>query len=240
MSGFLDYGFVLAFARGRCAKWVLTSSKRGADRRRDGPSFDGMGNMNQPKSAKGVLAFSLILITAPCMLLSENRAIDVTHSTLRVRVFKTGLFSPFAHDHEIEAPISDGNADLSATPGVTVHVDARKLRVVDAGTSATDRAQIQKTMEGPPVLDSEQFPDISFRSTRVEQTGDDHWKVNGDLALHGRVNPVIVNVALKDGHYLGSTSIKQREFGITPVSIAGGTVKVKDEVRIEFDIVFAQ
>jgi polyisoprenoid-binding protein YceI len=95
-------------------------------------------------------------------------------------------------------------------------------------------------MEGPAVLDSEQFPDISFHSTRVEKTGDEHWTVSGDLSLHGRVNPVIVNVALKDGHYLGSTTFKQREFGISPVSIAGGTVKVKDEVRIEFDIVFAQ
>jgi hypothetical protein len=64
--------------------------------------------------------------------------------------------------------------------------------------------------------------------------------VNGDLSLNGRMNPVVVDMALKDGHYLGSATIKQREFGITPVSIAGGTVKVKDEVRIEFDIVFAQ
>jgi hypothetical protein len=50
-----------------------------------------------------------------------------------------------------------------------------------------------------------------------------------DLALRGRLNPVAVDVALKDGHYLGSATIKQRDFGITPVSIAGGTVKVKDE-----------
>lgn len=195
--------------------------------------------MNQPKLTRGVLAFSLILIASPCILLGENRSIDVHHSTLKVRVFKTGLFSPFAHDHEIEAPISDGNADLSATPGVTLRADARKLRVVDAGTSVADRAQIQKTMEGPSVLDSEQYPEISFHSTRVEQVADNHWKVDGDLSLHGRMNPVVVDVALKDGHYLGSATIKQRAFGITPVSIAGGTVKVKDDVRIEFDIVFA-
>jgi hypothetical protein len=199
-----------------------------------------VANMNHSNLSRGVLAFSLILITAPRILLSENRAMDVNHSTLKVRVFKTGLFSPFAHNHEVEAPLSDGHADLSAAPGVTLHVDARKLRVVDLEISAADRARIQKTMEGPAVLDSEQFPDISFHSTRVEKTGDEHWTVSGDLSLHGRVNPVIVNVALKDGHYLGSTTFKQREFGISPVSIAGGTVKVKDEVRIEFDIVFAQ
>lgn len=211
-----------------------------ADMRPDGPSSDGAAHMNQPKLTRGALAFSLVLIASPCILVGANRAIDVNHSTLKVRVFKTGLFSPFAHNHEIDASISEGNADLSASLGVTLRVDARKLRVVDTGTSAADRAQIQTTMEGPSVLDSEQYPDISFHSTRVEQVGDDRWKVNGDLSLHGRMNPVVVDVALKDGHYLGSTTIKQRQFGITPVSIAGGTVKVKDEVRIEFDIVFAQ
>jgi hypothetical protein len=31
--------------------------------------------------------------------------------------------------------------------------------------------------------------------------------------------------------------LKQTDFGITPISIGGGTVKVKNELRIDFDIV---
>jgi hypothetical protein len=42
---------------------------------------------------------------------------------------------------------------------------------------------------------------------------------------------------LDGGHYRGSASFKQSNFGISPIRIAGGTVKVKDEVKIEFDIV---
>ena len=198
--------------------------------------------MNQLRLAGGVLAAILVVVSSPRILLGENndRAIDVNRSMLKVDVFKSGLFSPFAHDHEIEAPISEGAADLSSTARVTLRVDAQKLRVLDPGASANDRAQIQKTMEGPTVLDSERFPQISFRSTRVEQVANDHWKVHGDLTLHGQMNPIVVDVALKDAHYLGSAVIKQRDFGITPISLAGGTVKVKDEVRIEFDITFAQ
>jgi hypothetical protein len=196
--------------------------------------------MNQSRLAGGVLAISLVVITWPCIFLAQNRAINVSHSMLKIRVFKTGLFSPFAHNHEIEAPISEGAADSSVTPGVTLHIDARRLRVLDPDASAKDRAEIQKTMEGPSVLDSEHFPQISFRSTRVEQDGTDHWKVRGDLALHGQTNPVVVDVAFKDGRYIGSAIIEQRDFGIIPISIARGTVKVKDEVRIEFDITLAQ
>src|SRR5260370_7059876 len=100
-------------------------------------------NMNHSNLSRGVLAFSLILITAPRILLSENRAIDVNHSTLKVRVFKTGFFSPFAHNHEVEAPISDGHADLSAAPVATFHLAARHPPVVDPDIPPTDRPQIQ-------------------------------------------------------------------------------------------------
>jgi hypothetical protein len=49
-----------------------------------------------------------------------------------------------------------------------------------------------------------------------------------------------VLVVLENGHYRGSVPLKQTDFGITPVRIAGGAVKVKDEIKIEFDIVPAQ
>jgi len=42
------------------------------------------------------------------------------------------------------------------------------------------------------------------------------------------------------GRYRGTAALKQRDFGIDPITIAGGTVKVKDEVKVEFDIVAQQ
>jgi hypothetical protein len=40
-----------------------------------------------------------------------------------------------------------------------------------------------------------------------------------------------------NGKYRGSAKLRQTEFGITPVSIGGGSIKVKDDIRIEFEIV---
>jgi len=60
--------------------------------------------------------------------------------------------------------------------------------------------------------------------------------VTGSLTLHGEKRPVTVTVSQKNGHYTGALSIRQTDFGIKPVKVAGGTVKVKDELRIEFDI----
>jgi YceI-like domain len=57
------------------------------------------------------------------------------------------------------------------------------------------------------------------------------------LSLHGKTRLVSLRVVRSNGRYRGGTVLKQSDFGITPISIAGGTVKVRDEVRIEFDIV---
>lgn len=163
------------------------------------------------------------------------RPIDTDKSVLTVRVYKTGLFSAFAHDHEIHAPIQQGSFDEDKRT-VELSVDARKMQVLDPGTSASDRVQVQANMQGPKVLDAEKFPEIKFHSTRVEAIGAGKWTVNGDLTLHGQTHPVKVSVEGDQDHYRGSATLRQTEFGITPIKIAGGSVKVKDEVRLEFEI----
>ena len=184
----------------------------------------------------------VILAISSCLgstsLHAQSKAIDVNKSTLTVRVFKSGAFSAFAHNHEIQAPIAEGKIDSSGN-SVQLRVDSSKMRVLDPEISADKRAEIQHTMQSAAVLDVEKFPEISYQSTTVTTRGEGHWEVRGDLTLHGQKQPVDVAVSLQDSHYRGSASLKQTAFGITPVSIAGGTVKVKDEVKIEFDIVAA-
>jgi polyisoprenoid-binding protein YceI len=61
-------------------------------------------------------------------------------------------------------------------------------------------------------------------------------EVNGSLTLHGQTSEVTVEVKETDGHYLGTSRFKLTDFGIKPVKVAGGAIRVKDEVGIEFDI----
>ncbi len=154
---------------------------------------------------------------------------------MTVRVYKAGLFSAFGHDHEIAAPVAGGAVDLGAHT-VELRVNATALRVHDRDVSEKDRGEIQKTMLGPEVLDSENYPEIVFRSTAAEPEGADGWRVRGTLTLHGESHSVVVEVRKQGEHYTGSTHLQQTEFGIRPVKAAGGTVRVKDEVRIDFDI----
>jgi polyisoprenoid-binding protein YceI len=158
---------------------------------------------------------------------------------MTVRVYKAGLLSAFGHDHEIAAPIASGGVD-SAAREVELHANAKALRVADPQASDKDRAEIQHTMLGPEVLDAERFPEIVFRSTAAQAAGPNAWKVEGKLTLHGETRPVSVEVRESEGRYMGTARLKQSDFGIKPVKVAGGTVRVKDEVKIEFAIQLAR
>lgn len=177
-----------------------------------------------------------VVLPAALWAAAAASEIDTQKSVMTVRVFKSGVFSAFGHEHEISAPISDGK--FSETDrSVDLTVDSRQMRVMDTDVSAKDRAEIQGNMLGPKVLDTSRFPEIRFRSTAVEPAGDGRWAVSGDLTLHGQTRPVKLEVRVQDGHYQGSAQLKQRDFGIEPISIGGGAVKVKDELRVQFDIV---
>jgi hypothetical protein len=167
---------------------------------------------------------------------TASREIDGKKSVMTVRVLKAGLFSAFGHEHEISAPVMQGRL-IESDPSVELTVDARMMRVVDRDVSEKDRAEIQETMLGPKVLDTAQFPEIRFRSTAVEGAGSRHWKVQGDLTLHGQTHAVKFEVLQgPDGRYQGAAELKQKDFGITPIVVGGGAVKVKNELRVEFDI----
>lgn len=182
----------------------------------------------------------LLLVALPWTLTqarAERLTIDPERSTVRIHAFKAGLLSAFAHDHVVEAPVAQGWIDTTGTLGVELRFNAADLRVLDPELSPAKRAEVQKTMEGPEVLDVARHREILFRSVSVDPAGPNRWSVEGTLTLHGEARPVRAQVTLEDGRYRGTVTIRQREFKITPVSLLGGAVRVKDEVRVDLEIV---
>ena len=181
------------------------------------------------------LAVWVAAIVLPAALWAAASDIDTQQSVMTVRVLKAGLFSAFGHEHEISVPIKDGKFSESER-SVELTVAARQMRVMDKDVSDKDRAEIQEAMLGPKVLDTARFPEIHFRSTTVEPAGSGRWTVSGDLTLHGQTRPVKFEIQAQNGHYQGSAQLKQKDFGIEPIVVGGGAVKVKNELRVEFDI----
>jgi len=163
-----------------------------------------------------------------------------------VRAFAGGFLSAFAHDHNIA--IRDFSGEAQFTYG-TVEPASLQLKIKSASltvtdkVSASDRQKIEGTMRDE-VLEVGKYPEIVFRSTSVSatKTGDGQYqaKVAGDLTLHGVTRPLTITAQLEFGDVVlrarGGFTLKQSSYEINPVSVAGGTVKVKDELRFSFEI----
>jgi polyisoprenoid-binding protein YceI len=186
-----------------------------------------------------LVILTLVWSGVPSVAQSKSAAIDVEHSSMTIHVSKSGLFSFAGDNHEIHAPIASGTVNEAAQT-VELRVESAKLTVLDPNLSESKRAQVQQEMTGPHVLDAGRFPEISFRSTHISQDKPSTWQVTGDLTLHGQTRSITMHVNGRGGRYHGTATLKQTDFGITPISIAGGAVKVKDEVAIDFDVVTRQ
>ena len=176
--------------------------------------------------------------------------VDASESRFVVRAFAGGVLSAFGHDHTIA--IRDFSGDAVVTPSsftpasLRLTIKADSLSVTDK-VSDKDRNEIQTTMKDS-VLETGKYPDITFKSTEVsaDKTGEGRYRVrmSGDVTLHGVTRQVAINATVDFSagalRAKGEFPVKQTDYKITPVSAAGGTVKVRDELKLSFDIVAKQ
>lgn len=175
--------------------------------------------------------------------------IDPARSRFTIAVGKAGAFSFMAgHAHEVETRAVEGSLEFDADDplrsAVHLQVEAGSLRVTGKGEPADDVPKVQEIMLSERVLDVKRYPTIRFQSTRIAPAaagGDpSRYSVTGRLTLHGVTRALTVAVKVQEAPdsltATGTTSIKQTDYGITPVSVAG-VVKVKDELAISLTVV---
>lgn len=172
--------------------------------------------------------------------------IESKGSTFIVRAFTTGLLAAFGHNPTIAIPDIGGeillNPDAVEQSTLRMVAHAASLTVTD-DISAKDREEINQRMHGE-VLESESYPDIVYESSRVSasKTGEgQYWAaITGELEMHGvkHSQPISARLSL-NGDTLRATgefSVRQSDYEIRPVSAVGGAVKLKDELKLSFDI----
>jgi polyisoprenoid-binding protein YceI len=184
-----------------------------------------------------VLSTAAVAVDGPCVIPGRGH--------FYIHVGTGGLFGAFAHDHLIEAQRIEGCAVIDSNDlthsSIKLTFSTAGIRVLDPKESAKDRAKVQTTME-TEVLRLSQYPQVTFESTGLDRSGTaDALRVRGNLTIRGKTQPVILPLTLThldDGTYRarGEYKLKQTAFGIQPIQLAGGTVKVKDEVRTEFEL----
>jgi polyisoprenoid-binding protein YceI len=173
--------------------------------------------------------------------------VDMRASQFTVQAFASGLAAAVAHSPKIA--IRDWDGEARFTPGtltdasIRVRIKTASLEVLDEMRDS-DRRELLRVLNGE-VLETQRFPEVIFESSeaRAERQKDDLYrlKVQGRLDLHGVVSDhsFVAQVALgvDSARAYGEFKLQQTDYGIRIASVAGGTLRLQDELKFSFYVV---
>lgn len=118
---------------------------------------------------------------------------------------------------------------------------------IDVGSIDTGEPQRDDHLRSDDFFNAERFPQISFRSTRVELVDDTNWKVTGELTIRDVTKEVVLDTEyegqIKDAFgkqraaFSAETVLNRKEFGLNWNGlIETGGVIVGDRVRVTLHI----
>lgn len=101
-------------------------------------------------------------------------------------------------------------------------------------------------LKSPDFLDVENYPEMKYRSRKIEDLGDGHYRVEGDLTIRDTTRPVTLDSTLEGATidpwgndraaFTASAEIDREEWGMTwNVALETGGVLVGKKVRIEIE-----
>lgn len=171
---------------------------------------------------------------------------DPARSRFTAQAFATGLLSFVGHSPTFAVRAFAGTVefpdDLVANLRLELTVPAGGL-VAGDDVKPSDRREIEDRMRAE-VLEPTRFPDITFRAAAAatDKLAPGRYRVtlDGTLDLHGISRPHRLAPELElftDGVRLrGQTGLKTSDYGIRPVTALAGTIRLKDEVKLTFDL----
>jgi polyisoprenoid-binding protein YceI len=174
--------------------------------------------------------------------------LDAARSTFMIRAFAGGPLWFKGHDHLVQARDFTGEARL--TPGAvspaSLNLTVRAASLAETREVFTE--QQKKIIDGELrdlVLEPDKYPEITFKSTdvSVEPRGGDLFalKLGGDLTLRGVTRhvtiPVEVTLRGDELRARGEFDIKRSDFKVPATSAFHGTVRVRNRLKVSFDIV---
>ncbi len=169
---------------------------------------------------------------------------DRGQSRFTVQAYAAGMLSFLGHSPTFAVGDFAGELTVegSAVTSLRLTIRAESLQLVDE-VSAHDRSEIEGTMRRD-VLEAARFPEIVYETAKVSADavaqGRYRLRLGGRLALHGvtRTQPVEGELLVfDDGVRLrGETPLRLFDYRIKPVTALGGTIRLKDELKVSFDV----
>jgi polyisoprenoid-binding protein YceI len=172
--------------------------------------------------------------------------IGPSQSKFIVHTDTAGLLGAMGHKLNIAIQDFSGQirlpSDKPESASLQMKIMPRSLTVTDK-ISEKDKAEIEDNIQNK-VLHTQIYPEIIFASSTVSgkkiKDGSYKIKITGNLSLFGvtRLIEISTLVSINENQLIatGDFLIKQTDFKIKPFSALGGTLKVKDELRLSFSL----
>ncbi|WP_346322430.1 YceI family protein [Emcibacter sp. SYSU 3D8] len=171
--------------------------------------------------------------------------LDKSHASLTFTVSHLGFSLYTAQFTRFDAALQFDPAKPEAGM-VEATIDANSLELPAPPEGFTE------TMKGPQWLDTAKYPTITFKSTKVEPTGENTATITGDFSLHGVTKPVTLEATYNGGYaghpmdpharigFSAEGTFKRSDFGIAyGVPAPGTTMGVGDEIRVMIEAEFS-
>ncbi len=139
------------------------------------------------KSARLLLAMGLSLVVGGSSVrANEIFKFDQTRSTVTFQLrhllgTAKGKFTKFDGTIEVDREHPEKSSVVAT---------------IQAASIDTANAKRDEHLRTADFFNARQFPEITFRSRRVKQTGPNAGEITGDLTMHGVTRPIILNVQL--------------------------------------------
>lgn len=121
---------------------------------------------------------------------------------------------------------------------------------IKAASVRTNNEYRSNDLRSANMLDAEKYPTITFKSTKIETTGQDRFLVTGDLTIKETTKSVTLNVVKygefndpRMGHRIGYSAegeINRKDFGMTHNMLLDGRWLIGDEVKIMIEGEFVE
>ena len=182
-------------------------------------------------------ALALLLFAAPALAVELH--VDPAHST-----------AAFAIKHMMVSTVHGNFGKVSGT--VTYDPkDATKSAAtlqIDPASLDTRNEKRDGHLKSADFFDVQKCPEMTFKSNKVQKSGDKHYKVTGDLTMHCTTKPVTLDVEGLNGPVKGAQGaslyaatatgkLNRKEFGLNwNKALEAGGVVVGDDVQITVDL----
>jgi polyisoprenoid-binding protein YceI len=174
-----------------------------------------------------------------------NYTLDKPHATLLFRVSHMGFSHYTAQFKQFDAKLHFDPANPT-TSKVDATVDPRSLSLPNPPAGFTE------TLLGKQWLNAEQYPNMTFRSTKVELTGPTTARITGEFTLHGITKPLVLDATFNGGYkgipnmdpharigFSAHGTLRRSEYGVAfGIPQPGSNMGVSDEVEIILETEF--